>query len=178
MNIDFIATRDSQYVRRLARDFARTRFWFAVFYLVGAVLVTVLCFLSRDGRAVLAALVNLVLVGLAWASVLAPGRRPWADPPSYFLRTYRYVITEDAVTTSSAEVSGWFVWDTVRRVEERPYAFLLFDVSGGYRDVPRGALSSDQDDELRRFLIGRGLLRTAGHVHPPRPASAEDQSGR
>jgi hypothetical protein len=46
----------------------------------------------------------------------------------------------------------------VHRVEESHEAYLFFQESGAPFDVPRDALSADQDGELRALLTEHGLL--------------------
>jgi hypothetical protein len=148
-------------MRRLLRDVARNRTRFAVFYFAGSLAVSVVCFLAGDGRAVLAGLVNLWLIAITWRWVWSPYRRALSDWPAYYLEPNTVVITEDGVTISSAVTSGWFGWAAVTRVKERPYAFLLYVSGWSYRDLPRTGFTPEQDDELRRFLVGRGLLHGA-----------------
>ena len=158
VNVSLVATRDGQYLRRLKRDDAPSRTGFAIVQLAGPLAVSILYVMSGDGRAVLAGLLNLWLMAITLRLLWSPFRRGDGDWPAYYLEPNIIAITEDGVTLSSAVTTGWFAWSAVTRVEERPYAFLLFVNRSTHRDVPRSGLTSEQDDELRRFLVGRGLL--------------------
>jgi hypothetical protein len=158
LNITFMVTRDSQYASRLVRDSARNHTWFGAFFLTASLAVSVLCFASRDGRAVLAGLLNLALVGIGAWYVIGSSRRALADLPTSYLEPNTFAVTDEGVTISSSVTSGWFGWDAVTRVEERPYAFLFYFRRSSYRDVPRSGLTRERDEELRRFLVRRGLL--------------------
>jgi hypothetical protein len=159
-----MVTRDSQYVSRLVRDAKRNHIWFQILVLIASLVVSVLCFVSGDGRAVLAGLLNLVVIWLGAWYVAAQSRRTLADWPPYYAEPNTFAVTEDGVTISSSATSAWFGWAAVTRVEERPYAFLLYVHRTKYQDVPRSGLTRERDEELRRFLVGRGLLQ--GDVSP------------
>jgi hypothetical protein len=174
MNITFVSTRDSEYMRRLTRDDARGFVWFLAFYLTGSLLVSLLCFISGDGRAILAGLIALWLLWLGWRTV---GNR-WRDHrtrwPAYYLEPTTFTLTDEAIEISSVTASTRLNWSTMTRVVERPYAFLLFVHPVSYRDVPRSGLNGPQDDQVRAFLIARGLLRPTASESRPAPTISSD----
>lgn len=161
MNITFVVTRDREYLRRLIRDDSRPFVWYGIAYLVGSLLVSVLCFMSGNGFAVLAGLLALSLLGLGWYGFVAPWRRARWPLPDHFGEPTTFALTDEGMTIESVTAGARLSWTAVTRVIERPYAFLLLGYRSTYRDVPRSGLTPTQDDELRAFLAGRGLLRPA-----------------
>ena len=173
MNITFVVTRDREYLRRMVRDVARAYVWFGVLYLVGSLLVSVLCFMSGDGVAVLAGLVALSLLGIAWYAFVVPWRARW-PLPGYLEEPTTFTLTDEGLTTDSATVSVRLNWTAVTRAVKRPYAFLIFIHSQNYRDVPRSGLTATQEEELQAFLANRHLLRPAARPSRPAPVTADE----
>jgi YcxB-like protein len=160
MNITFVATRDPAYLGRMRRDASRDLVRFGIAYVTGLLLVSLLCFLSGDGRAVLAGLLSLTLLGLGWSAFVTPWRRAWTQWASAYLEPTTFGFTEDGMTIDAKSVSVRLSWAAVVRVVERPYAFLFMIDARNFRDVPRSGLTPAQEEELRRFLVvERALLR-------------------
>jgi len=161
VQIELTATRDRGYVRRLVRDGARPhiQFWYA--YLAGSLAVTGVCFLSRNGQAIFGGVLNLVLIGLAWRWLYTPTRKQWREPAAHLLQPRHVSMTPEGVRVTSMGVLTAFPWEFVKRADERAYAFVLRTEDGAYRDLPRDSMTAEQAEQLRSFLAGRGLLRSA-----------------
>jgi hypothetical protein len=158
MNIRFTAVRDREYLRRLVRESVRGSTWSGRLYLLGLLVISVLCFVSGDGRAVLAGLLSMSLCALSWQQMSFPARRILRRLPPYAFEPHEIVITDSGLAITSAVAATRMAWATFTRAQERPYAFVLFGHGETYRDVPRSPLTSQQDEQLRRLLIDRGLL--------------------
>jgi hypothetical protein len=147
--------------------------WAGRLYLVGLLLISGLCFIAGDGRAVFAGLLSLSMCGLSWRQMAFPTQRILRGLPPYAFEPYEFVITESALTITSTVASTRMTWTMFTRAQERPYAFVLWD-GGTYRDVPRSPLTSQQDEQLRAFLIDRRLLVPAGGLPLPVPRAGQD----
>jgi YcxB-like protein len=172
MNITAVVARDRAYVRRLMREDARGFISYMIFYLASSLLVSVLCFVSSDGRAVLAGFISLSLAGLGGRAAVDTWRRHREQWPAYYLEPTTFTFTNDCIVIDSVTVSARMSWAAVTRVVERPHAYLLFVHPLSYRDVPRSGLTGPQDNELRAFLVNRGLL--AAGASSPAPATTVD----
>ena len=173
ISISFTAVRDRPYMRRLVRDNVRGAAWSGRLYLLGLLLISVLCFMSGGGRAVFAGLLTLSLFGLSWQQFGFPAQRLLRRLPPYVFEPYEFVITESALTITSALASSRMTWATFTKAQERPYAFVLLGRGETYRDVPRSSLTSQQNEQLRAFLIDRRLLVPAGGLPLPAPRAEQ-----
>jgi hypothetical protein len=159
MHIEVTLTWDDGYQRRLVRDLLRRRVWGAALAAVGSLLIAVLCFLTGDGRAVAAGLLELILFGTVYSSGLTLARRALTRFPPYAREPTTLTLTDEGVSRDSASVSTRVAWPALARAVERPYAYLLFTVPGQrYVDVPRTALSPADEAQLRKLLVMRRLL--------------------
>ncbi len=140
-------------------------------FVVGLLVSAVLCFLSGDGRAVLAGLIALTLAGL-YLSGAANSWRKLGQRPAYTMEPTTFVFTDEAITIESVASSVRLRWAAVTRAVERPYALLFFTHPLSYRDVPRSALTPTQEAQLRAYLVGRGLL--SGVLTRPDPSTRGD----
>lgn len=75
----------------------------------------------------------------------------WCSP-----RTY--LITDDGLESSTDLTSSRWSWQAVRRVDERPEAYLFWQDGPRMFDLPREPMTTGQEAELRAYLSGRGLL--------------------
>ena len=150
-------TRDLVYVRQLARTLSRGS-WFAAVYPAGAALVSVLCFVSGNGIAVLAGLLSLVLAA-AITQMLITSRRAALQVPPHLLEPTSYILTDETVTASSASSSTTRSWAVFTRAIEQPSAYLLSYLDRCYLDIPRAGLTPEQDNQLRAFLVDQRLMR-------------------
>lgn len=66
-------------------------------------------------------------------------------------------ITEEEIRVSAPDSSRTWRWAAVVAIAESPDAYLMRQESGIVLDLPRSAMTDAQEDELRRFLIDRGL---------------------
>lgn len=113
-----------------------------------------------EGVATVAGLVALVI------SLTLPerARRRYVQDvtvPASWSAPRAYLITDDGLTSSTGLTSSRWSWRAVRRVDERPEAYLFWQDAGPVFDLPRAPLSSAQDAELRSHLAGYGLLPRA-----------------
>ncbi len=131
--------------------------------------IAVLCFLTGDGRAVVAGLLSCYLVVQALQLYVGTRRPAVRGYPAYLLEPTHCVITAEAVTATSTSVDMRRAWTTFTKAEETPTAYLLMNSLGQHLDVPRAALTVEQDGQLRRFLIDRRLLRPRTGAREPEP---------
>ena len=73
-----------------------------------------------------------------------------------------WTINDERLRSGNRLGSTSWSWIQVHRVVEHPDVYLLYQSDNPHAasfDVPRDALTPDQDGELRAFLTDRGLLR-------------------
>lgn len=73
----------------------------------------------------------------------------------------QWTITDDGLRSGNRLGSVYWTWNQVHRVVEHPDVYLLYPSDSPHTatfDVPRDALTPDQDSEFRAFLTARGLL--------------------
>jgi len=157
MHIDFTVRRDDAYLRRMVRDAALETTMFWVYATAAPLLIAIMCFAS-GGAAWLPGVLSVALaICIAIYPVLAI-RRETAVIPAYQRGPYHVTLDDRATTIETTATLNRFTWDTVTRVVEWPYAYLVWH-GRMFRDLPRSGLTPEQDAELRRLLIGRRLLR-------------------
>jgi len=72
--------------------------------------------------------------------------------------TRRWVITDDEIQESRAGSTRAWRWPLVVAVDQHRDVYIFRQDGGVGLDLPRRALTDDQDRELRAFLTERGLL--------------------
>jgi hypothetical protein len=100
-----------------------------------------------------ALLIAALLPWRAWRSFTAAVRMP---ATAHAPRTY--VITDEALESSTELTSSRWTWPAVRRVDERPEAYLFWQDGPLVFDVPRAPLTPQDDADLRTLLQAKGLL--------------------
>lgn len=160
LNITFTAPLKEPYLRRFVRDLLRPHSSSAIGCGVALLAISVMCFVV-GGPAVVPGLMSLALafVFLAWMGF--PTDRYVRALPAHFYRPREFVISDSELTVNSAISSSRMTWEIFKRAEQRPYAFVLYMYPYHACDVPRAPMTDEQDEQLRQFLIGRGLLRAA-----------------
>lgn len=159
MRIDFTFGRSAEYFRRQLTAGAKRRSASLVRASVALVLVGVAVAVCSEAAplGVLAGL-SLVLMALLllWlarrtfhAAVTVPGS--WSAPR-------RYLITDEALESSTDLTSTKWDWQVVHRVAVEPESYQFWQTGGPMFDLPREPLTPDQESELRAFLQARGFL--------------------
>jgi hypothetical protein len=171
LTIEFEYTRDADYLRRLVRERNPGLAWTLGFFVAALLGVAVLCFLTGDGRAVVAGLLSCCLAVLMLQQNLDARRRAVRDFPAYLLEPTHCVITAEAVATTSTSVATRRAWTTFTKAHETAIAYLLLNSLGQHFDVPRAVLTAEQEGELRRLLIDRQLLRRSNSASQTRPVN-------
>ncbi|WP_433796130.1 YcxB family protein [Actinoplanes sp. CA-252034] len=72
--------------------------------------------------------------------------------------TRHWTITDDGIRVTGPGSARTWRWTAVVAVAASPDAYLMRQEGGIVLDLPRGAMTDAEDDELRRFLTARGLL--------------------
>ena len=109
----------------------------------------------------------LVVLGMvSWRFVGLPTRRIIEQLPPDTREPRTFKMTDEALTVTSPAGSMQLTWAAITHVQQRPHAYLLLrGRSRFFYDIPRSHLTPDQDDELRNFLVVRGLLpEAAGRI--------------
>lgn len=166
LSISFTATRDERYVRRLLGDRFWTTAWLGRLFTAAALLVGVDGLLAGS-RAAPAGLFCLAMAGLALVYPAFPWRWTLRRMPPHYFMPCEFVLSSETLTVSSTLVTTRVSWAAIASASERPFAFVLSEHGGNYRDIPRAALTGEQDAELRQFLIDRRLLRPPGGLPVP-----------
>jgi hypothetical protein len=163
MKIEFTFARDAEYARRhvLAGRFRDVRGNVAI----GAalLLVTLLGFISSDGPAMLGGLIAGSVAGVVLIGVVRRPDSVLASLPSAYFQKCAFVLDETGLGMTSDASRIWLSWGLVERVRPTPYAYLVSarDARGPW-DIPRAALTPEQDSQLADFLRSRGLLAADG----------------
>jgi hypothetical protein len=92
------------------------------------------------------------------ANALVTRRRAKADADR---EPRLWTIDDEQLRAANSLGSVRWTWPQVRRVDERPEVYLLYQSDSPHTapfDVPRDTLTPDQDAQFRAFLAGRGLL--------------------
>lgn len=172
VNIEFETTGDADYVGQLVRDTARGWAWFGSSYCLGWLTVSVLCFLTGNGVAILAGLISLVLGAISWHVVGSPTRRAMERLPPQSTGPRTYTITDEGLSYASPDGSVRVTWSSITRAQLRPVAYVLLrGRSSFFYHIPRSYLTPEQDDELRDFLIARALLPGTRPTSPATPGN-------
>jgi hypothetical protein len=145
-----------------ANDRAGTRWhWLGVAAVIDIIGVAAFAVWWLGVPLVLAAGGALVLLALIWrpAHVWRRARHTYFDRSAV---PYRWVVTEDQIQVGGTGFSRAWRWPVVVAVDEDRDGYRLRQDGGSLLDIPRHALTSGQEGELRAFLKGRGLLPPAG----------------
>ncbi|MEV4642165.1 YcxB family protein [Actinoplanes sp. NPDC049548] len=164
MLIEFTFSRDRDYFRPNLTPGARLRTrplliggWYAV--TAGAALVA---FLPGRPAAVLLGCVG-VLGGIGLLVLRSRRIRAFVTVPASWLSPRRWLVTEGGVASSTHLTRARYAWSAFRTGVALPHCYLLVQDGNVIVDIPRRPLSADQDAELGRFLVVRGILgRRAG----------------
>lgn len=160
LNITFTAPLKEPYLRRFVRDTLRPMSSSAIGYSVALLAISVMCFVV-GGPAVVPGLMSLALAFVFLVYMGFPTDRYVRALPDYFYGPREFVISDSELTVNSPTTSSRMTWETFKRAEQRSYAFILYLYPYHACDVPRAPMTDEQDEQLRQFLIGRGLLRAA-----------------
>ncbi|GAB3084058.1 YcxB family protein [Micromonospora schwarzwaldensis] len=71
-----------------------------------------------------------------------------------------YDITDDNIMMRSGSESGGIAWDGVTRVTDSPEFWIVYVGRMPATVIPRRLMAAGDDETLRAFLAGRGLLRS------------------
>jgi hypothetical protein len=160
VRIEFSYARGPEYFRSLLRPHARRvarRILLAA--LIWAGLGTASLFAAQgEGWGVFAGFVALVF------AVVLPLRayHSYEDAvamPTTASAERTYVITDEALESSTDLTSSRWNWAAVRRMRIVPVAYVFWTDGSASFDLPREPLSPEQDAELRALLSARNLLR-------------------
>jgi hypothetical protein len=160
LNITFTAPLDEPYLRRHVRHLLWRHSLSGILLSLCLLGIAILCFMA-GGQAVFPGLVNLGLAFMFLFWLGFPVDRYLRSLPAHVYGPRGFVISDSELTVSSATASSRMTWETFKRAEQRSYAFVLYLYGQQACDVPRTPLTDEQDEQLRQFLIGRGLLRAA-----------------
>jgi len=160
LNITFTTPLKEPYLRRFVRDALRPASLTAICASLCMVLISAVCFYI-GGPAVFPGLMNLAVAFVFLQSMGFPADRYMRSIPAFAYGPREFVISDSEVTINSAPSSTRMTWETITRVKQRPYAFALYMYNRNVCDVPRAPMTDEQDEQLRQFLVGRGLLRAA-----------------
>lgn len=177
MHIEFTSVRDRSYARQL---FAVTMLRGRIFTgLLGVVLVSAGALAYQPDR-LGAAYGSAILLGLGICWMVKPfimARQVVARLPATWFADRTFRLTHDELAWHSATARTALSWDLVARAGKHPFGFVLWQAGGlASWDIPRAGLTAEQDDELTRFLVGRGVL-PGGEGEVP-GAVVETASGR
>ena len=160
LNITFTAPLKEPYLRRFVRDALRPASLTAICASLCMVLISAVCFYI-GGPAVFPGLMNLAVAFVFLQSMGFPADRYMRSIPAFAYGPREFVISDSELTVNSAITSSRMTWEIFKRAEQRSYAFILYMYPYHACDVPRAPMTDEQDEQLRQFLIGRGLLRAA-----------------
>lgn len=159
MRIAFTFSRSPEYFREQLRPGAkravRRTLLVAGALAVGGSLAVLVS--QGDGAATVAGFVAIFVAAL----LPLRARRRFAAAvtvPVAWCAPRTYVITDDGLESSTDLTSSRWSWQAVRRVDERPEAYLFWQEGPAVFDLPREPMTTGQEAELRAYLSGRGLL--------------------
>ncbi|MER7274272.1 YcxB family protein [Dactylosporangium sp. NPDC000244] len=158
MRIEFTYSRSRQYFRAQLRAGA----WRSVrsTLLLSGVLAVGGVVAALGGSSSRVTAVGIVAATLAVLMALR-ARHRFVDAvtvPAAWRAPRTWVITEDALESSTELTRQQWTWPAVRRVEERPEAYLFWPDGPAMFDLPREPLTAAQEADLRAHLVGCGLL--------------------
>ncbi|MEV6929772.1 hypothetical protein AB0M46_35505 [Dactylosporangium sp. NPDC051485] len=158
MRIEFTYSRSRQYFRAQLRAGA----WRSVrsALLLSGVLAVGGAFASLGGSGSRVTAVGIVAVTVAVLMALG-ARHRFVDAvtvPAAWHAPRTWVITEDVLESSTDLTWQRWTWRAVRRVEERPEAYLFWQDGPPVFDLPRAPLTAAQEADLRMRLVRCGLL--------------------
>ena len=162
MRIEFMYSRPPEYfaaqLKPRARRVARR---YLIAALVWAAIGAVFLYVSRGIG------VDLFAGYAAFGFAVALPVRAWRSfnrsvtMPAAVQAPRTYVITDEALESSTELTYSRWTWQAVRRVEVRSEAYLFWQEGPFNFDVPRAPLTAEQEAELRALLQARGLLGEA-----------------
>jgi hypothetical protein len=163
MRIEFTINRSAAYFRSLRRPDALRAIRSMVLGAGVCIVVGVVSFVAAQAEGV-GAVLGFILAIVGGMS-LVRARKVYAllvTAPAGWSLLRQYMVTGDALESSTEGTSVRWTWAAVNHVEERPEAYLFWQAGPVMFDLPRSALTATEDAELRAFLAGRGLSVAAG----------------
>jgi hypothetical protein len=159
VRIEFTYSRTSEYFRRLQRPVA--------IRLVRRILTVALGLAAFGSIAVLVSrgegvgtVVGFVAVFVALVLPLRARKvfQAVVTVPAAWCAPRTYIVTDEALESSTDLTSARWSWQAVRRVDDRPEADPFWQDSPVMFDLPREPMTADHEAELRAFLNARELL--------------------
>ncbi|WFE39328.1 YcxB family protein [Micromonospora sp. WMMD998] len=163
MHIRFDVPADPAYPGRVAAALGRVRlrrfgYVGAALAAVGAVGLVISRVVPDGGR--FSSLWTALIVGGLLSMLYSPWVRWRARRRSgRYAVDGGYDITDDNIMMRSGSESGGIAWDGVARVEETPEFWIVYVGRMPATVLPRRLMTAGDDDTLRAFMAGRGLLR-------------------
>ncbi|WBB71896.1 YcxB family protein [Micromonospora sp. WMMD1128] len=163
MHIRFDVPADPAYPGRVAAALARVRlrrfgYVGAALAAVGVVGLVVSRVVPSGGR--FSSLWTALIVGGLLSMLYSPWVRWRARRRSgRYAVDGGYDITDDNIMMRSGSESGGIAWDGVARVEDTPEFWIVYVGRMPATVIPRRLMAPGDDDTLRAFMAGRGLLR-------------------
>jgi hypothetical protein len=159
MRLTFTYARSTEYFRGLLRPDAMRAARRVAGTALGLAAVGVLLVVGSQGEGV----GTLVGIPAVLASLMLPftARRVYVEAvtvPASWTESRTFTVTEEGLESTGSLTSVMWTWPAVRRVEERPEAYLFWPDGGPMFDLPRQPLTPEHDQGLRAFLTERGLL--------------------
>ncbi|MEH0935057.1 hypothetical protein [Micromonospora psammae] len=170
MPIEFDHARDRSYARRL---FAVTSRHNRIFMVCLGLLLILTGLAAYDGEPGWRTICASVALGIGICWMIKFFIMPWQlvrRLPTTWFHPRHYRVDADGVEWSSPTARTWIGWAAVGRVTTEPFAYLLWQPGGlGMWDIPRGALTPDQDRDLAALIaahVGRAPEEAAGGTGP------------
>lgn len=158
MRIDFTFSRSSDYIRNQLWMGARYRVRSLVVGSAALVLTGVVTVAASQGEGIGAftgfalLVLSLFLTLRAWRSFRSALVVPesWRGPR-------HYLVTDEALESSTGRTSTRWGWEVVQRVTVSPEAYLFWQQGAKVFDLPREPLLPAQEADFREFLRSRGF---------------------
>ncbi|MFI7430133.1 YcxB family protein [Micromonospora sp. NPDC049836] len=162
MHIRFDVPADPAYPGQVAAALSRVRL--RRFGYIGAVLAVV----GAVGLAVSSASTSGSRISSLWLAMIVGGLLSMLYSPWVRWRARRrsdryaveggYDISDDNIMMRSGSETGGIAWDGVARVTETPDFWIVYVGRMPATVIPRRLMSAADDETLRAFMAGRGLL--------------------
>jgi len=157
VRIEFTYARPSEYFAELMSP-AVTRAIRRRLAVSGLLLLAILLAAALIGGYVGLLLVVGGVIGTAVGMVLLRQRyRAAMRVPKSFLAPRRYLITDEAVESTSDSTSVRWSWDAVRSATVMTDVVIIGQDGGVVFDIPRAAMTPEQEQELLDFVDARGI---------------------
>ena len=157
MRIEFTYARAPEYFAELMRP-AVTRAVRRRLAVSGLLLLVILLGAMLIGGHVGALFAVAGVLGTAAGMVLLSRKyRAALTVPTSFLAPRHYLITEQALESSTGSTSLRWSWDTVRSATVTAEAVIVQQESGVVFDVPRAAMTAEQEQELLDVAAAHGI---------------------